>query len=537
MATSTRRRRGTLNGVSVPPREPDDSPELPVLELAPVEVEAEEAEGLDPSRGLSDGRDLRRTTARGTLINSAFQIGFSGLGTLQRVIVAGFLTRAEFGIWGVVTAIIVNLSWLRAFGIGDKYLQQSEPDQERAFQKAFTLELLVSLGFVVLVAAVFPLWAIAYNRSEIILPAIVVSLAMPISAFETPSWIPYRRLEYARARYLTAIDPVVMFVATVGLAVAGAGYWCFVGGVLAGSVAGGIVCTLTSPYPLRLRFERGTVREYARFSWPLVGSGLSRLLVVQGSLIVANHVMGISAVGSIALATGFAVFADRVDGIVSGTLYPAVCAVVDRRKLLAEVFVKSNRVALMWAMPFGVGLALFAPDLVHFALGERWRPAIGLLAAFGLTCAVGQVAFNWAIFFRAVNDTRPIFVSSVVNIVVFLAVSVPAMFAFGVTGYALGFAVANAVQIVIRGYYVRRLFEGFSVLNQLIRATIPTVPAAALILILHALAPEGRTLARAIAELAAYSAGCIACTWLLERRLVTELIGYLRGRRPHPVAA
>ena len=41
-------------------------------------------------------------------------------------------------------------------------------------------------------------------------------------------------------------------------------------------------------------------------------------------------------------------------------MYPAICAVQDRLELLRESFVKSNRLALMWAMPFGVGIALFA---------------------------------------------------------------------------------------------------------------------------------------------------------------------------------
>ena len=40
---------------------------------------------------------------------------------------------------------------------------------------------------------------------------------------------------------------------------------------------------------------------------------------------------------------------------------------------------KSNRVILMWAIPFSVGLALFAGDLVKFVLGEQWESAVGLL--------------------------------------------------------------------------------------------------------------------------------------------------------------
>ena len=54
----------------------------------------------------------------------------------------------------------------------------------------------------------------------------------------------------------------------------------------------------------------------------------------------------------------------------------------DRLDLLFETFVKSNRIALMWGLPFGVGVALFASDLVHFGIGDRWRPGVGLIQAF-----------------------------------------------------------------------------------------------------------------------------------------------------------
>ena len=59
----------------------------------------------------------------------------------------------------------------------------------------------------------------------------------------------------------------------------------------------------------------------------------------------------------------------------------------DRRDLLLESFVKSNRLALMWGFPFGVGVALFGADLVHFVIGDRWAGAIVLIQAFGLMAA------------------------------------------------------------------------------------------------------------------------------------------------------
>jgi O-antigen/teichoic acid export membrane protein len=485
---------------------------------------------IDPSRLDPHVKSLRTHAARGTLINSGFQLGLTALGALQRLAIAAWLTREEYGLWGILVATLITLTVLKQLGIADKYIQQNEDDQEAAFQKAFTLELGLSAAFFVLVCLVLPLYGLAYGHMEIVAPGIVLALSVMLTAFESPSWIPYRRMQYMRQRTLTAIDPVTAFAVTIPLVAAGASYWGMIIGAVAGSAAGAIVCTVTCPYRLRLRFSRDTLREYASFSLPLFGMGLSRLAVVQGSLIVASHTVGLAGVGVIGLATTISVFADRADQILSQTIYPAVCAVVHRIDVLAEAFVKSNRVALMWAAPFAVALALFADDLVHYAFGERWNAAVPLLIAFGLTCGAGQVAYNWHVFMRALNRTKPLFHAAVLELVVFFAVAVPGMIVFGVAGYAAGFAATTAVQIAIRSWYMRRVFHGFRVLRQMARAIVPTLPPAALILLMRFVADGGRTPARVVVELALYWGVAIGATVLLERTLVKEMVSYLRGR-------
>lgn len=492
------------------------------------------AAGALAQRGIDTGeRTLREHAARGTVINSGFQVGLAGLRMLQRLVVAGFLTQAEFGLWGILIATLLTLSWLKELGIADKYVQQTEPDQELAFQKAFTLELGVSLAFFAFVAAAFPLYALAYGHEEIIVPGIVLALSVPITAFEAPAWIPYRRLQYVRHRILLSVNPVVAFVVTIALGVAGAGYWCLVIGVVSGALAGAIAATATSPYRPAIRFHRGTLREYASFSWPLVGFGMSNLLVVQGTLLVANRTVGLAGIGVIGLAGTIASFGDRVDRIISQTIYPAVCAAADRLEVLHETFVKSNRVTLIWAMPFGIGLALFAGDLITFVLGEQWRDAEPLLIAIGLIVAIGQVGFNWTIFMRAVNDTKPIFYASLLSVATFFVVMIPALIAFDLAGYAVGLAVGTALQLVAREFFMRRLFPGFAMVRQLLRAIAPSVPAAALILGLRQLLPADHSVFLALGELALYAVATVAFTYLFERRLVGELVGYL-GRRSRP---
>ena len=92
-------------------------------------------------------QNLRVRAARGTIINSAFQIGLSALGLLRQLTVAAFLTVEQFGLWGIMLAILTTLLMLKQIGIADKYVQQTEPDQEAAFQKAFTLEFGLTIAY------------------------------------------------------------------------------------------------------------------------------------------------------------------------------------------------------------------------------------------------------------------------------------------------------------------------------------------------------------------------------------------------------
>src|SRR2546423_5307014 len=125
------------------------------------------------------------------------------------------------------------------------------------------------------------------------------------------------------------------------------------------------------------------------------------MFVAEISVLVGEKPVVLAGAGAIALASTIAIYTDRVDSVVTATLYPAVCAVRDRSELLFESFVKSNRLALMWGVPFGVAVALFASDLVHFGIGERWRPAVVVFQAAGLVSAGGHLRFNLDAFFPA----------------------------------------------------------------------------------------------------------------------------------------
>ena len=504
-----------------------------------------EAEDVSASHARADregikltGGAIRKHAARGTLINTGFMVALSFLGFIRGFVLAAFLTREDYGIWGVLVVSIGTVLWLKQVGIGDKFIQQDDEDQEAAFQRAWTLEVMSSVFFLLILAACLPLFAKAYGEPELILPGLVtIFLVLPSGMLKAPLWVAYRRMEFVKQRTIQAIDPIVGFVVAISLAIAGAGYWSMIVGLLVGGWTAAAVAVATSPYKLRFRYDKGTLREYWAFSWPIFITSGSSLVIAQSATFATEAHLGLAAVGAVALASSVTNLTHRLNGLVSGTIYPAVCAVKDRLDLLFETFVKTNRLALMWATPFGIALALFCGDLVSFGIGEKWRPAVELLQVYGVTAAIGHIGFNWDAYFRARGDTKPMAVTAVATMLAFLCVGIPLLFEMGLRGLALGVAAQSFTNLCFRAYYLQKLFHGFKFIRHAIRAITPTIPATALVVLLRVAEPwDKRTVWMALGELAVYVLATAVATWRLEKPLLREVRGYIAVRTP-PVTA
>src|SRR4051794_14556526 len=187
-----------------------------------------------------EGRSLRGHAARGVLINSGFTVALGLLNLVRGFALAAFLTAEDYGIWGTVLVVYMAVVLLKQVGISDKYVQQDEPDQEREFQKAFSLE--AGFAVVAAVGAVIaaPIVAWAYGDPRLLPVTLTFAVVLLAAPFQMPVAVFYRRMQYARQATQQAIEPVVMTVVSLTLAVAGAGYWALFAGMAAGAWAGAI---------------------------------------------------------------------------------------------------------------------------------------------------------------------------------------------------------------------------------------------------------------------------------------------------------
>jgi PST family polysaccharide transporter/lipopolysaccharide exporter len=477
------------------------------------------------------GGELRRRIVRGTLINAVALAGVDALVLAQGLIVTRLLGPAAIGLYGIVTVTTMTVVALKRVGVDEAFVAQDEPEQALEFQRAFTLELAISAVFSLILCALAPVVAAVYGDPRLL--ALMAAMAyLPLAfALQAPTWIFFRRMDFARQRLLQGIVPVVTFLVTVPLAAGGAGVWSLVIGPAVGNLAGVIAAVRASPYPLALRWDRATADRYLRFSvWVLVSS-LAALVVLQGQVLAFDLHDGLAAVGFVTLAATFARYIDRADQIVTVTIYPAICAIRGRTAALAQLFVRSNRATLLWTLPAAAGIVLFSQALVDHVLGRAWDPAVPLMQGLAVAAALQQVGFNWFSFYRAHGASRPGAVEAVAGAAAFLAFAVPGLIAAGFTGFVVGRCAGVLVQLAVRARYVRALLPSVRARDVLARPLVPVALGVAAVVALR-LVPgwSGDTGAAALAEIALFAAVVAGASVALERDLLRELTAALGGR-------
>src|SRR3954451_4979820 len=241
--------------------------------------------------------ELRRRTARGAIVNGFFLGGAEALVLLQGLIVTVLLGPSAIGLYGIVTTTAMTIVALKRVGIDEAFVQQSEAGQEEEFQRAFTLELALSTGFALVIAACAPLVETVYGDARLLWLTLAVAYLPIAFALQAPQWIFFRRMDFVRQRTLQAVVPLVTFCVTIPLAAAGVGVWSLVIGPLAGDGAGIVVAIRVSPYRLRLRFDRDARRRYFSFSWPIFVNSVALHVVQQGQVLAFALDGGLAAAG------------------------------------------------------------------------------------------------------------------------------------------------------------------------------------------------------------------------------------------------
>jgi O-antigen/teichoic acid export membrane protein len=337
-------------------------------------------------------KDLKQRTIRGGLVRIVSQASTLLLRTGSLMILARLLTPKDFGLVGMVTAVIGVFSVFKDFGLSAAAIQRSEISAEQS-STLFWINLLFGAILSLLTLAMGPLIARFYHQPHLVGVAAALGTVFLFNAASVQHSVQLER--QMRFVALSILDVVSLMVGvTVGIIMArhGFGYWSLVATPTLTPLAYAIsVWILSGWIPGKPRRGIG-ILSMMRFGGTLTLNGLVRYFASNFDKILLGRFCGVDALGIYGRAYQvISIPSDNLNSSAGGVTFAALSRLQGEPARLRNYFLKGYSMVLSLILPITFSCGLFAAEILQVFLGHKWgsaAPIFRLLAPVGFAFTI-----------------------------------------------------------------------------------------------------------------------------------------------------
>jgi len=461
-----------------------------------------------------------------------------GIRIVSLMVLARLLAPSDFGLVALALASLAFVNVFSDLGLGAVLVVRQDLDRE-SMGTVLSMMLMTGTAGAVIVAGTAPLIASLLHEDELTPFLVVLSLTLLINVF---AWfyemLMQRELEFRRLFACNVAQTVVYVVVTLSLAMTGAGAWSLVAGEIGSSLALGAALLVATPYRIAPAWARDRVRELFGAGWGFLAQGSVSFIESNADRLIIGRLLGTTQLGfySIAFRLGEMPYWALAHPVAMVT-FPGFARMRERGEEIAAAFLSSLRLVAVLVVPVGVLLSATAGPVVHALLGERWTPAIGVIAIMGLWASVRSLAGILAWLLNSIGEAKLLAKTSASVILALVPGIAVAASLSGVREVALVILSGAVVNVSIYALWIQRR-GGIGLREQwrAVRAPVLAAPgawlAAAALSLLGDGWPAGATLAAALlAGLAAY----VITLVLLDRSILAWIPAQVRrALEPRP---
>jgi O-antigen/teichoic acid export membrane protein len=448
------------------------------------------------------------------------------------IYVMRLLDPTDYGLLAMATVLLGLLLMFAEVGLGPALVQRKEVSEED-FRQALGIIWLVNLLLFALANAAAPAVAVFYHEPR--LQALVHALSLQfllLPLIVLPDAQLQRRLAYRQRSLIELGGALSGSLATLALALSGAGVWALALGNLATLAVRALALNFSAPSYWRPRWPGQGIGAILGFGGSLTAARLLWYCFMQADVLIVGRMLGDQLLGLYSVSMHLASLPmQRITAILNQALFPVLArAQHDLPAIRVGVLQMLGYVGLL-AFPMLWGMASVAPELVHVVLGPEWD---GAVLPLQVLCLIMP--------FRALAQLLPTVTDALgqpnvgLNNVILSCLVMPPAFYFGsrwgIQGIAFAWLLAYPLVLLMN---MRRMLRAIGVgAAEVARRAGPAVLCAALMygvvsLLRNSLQEQPRAWAL-VAEIAAGMLSYGAASLLLNRALVAELRGMLRRR-------
>lgn len=337
-------------------------------------------------------KNLKQKTLRGGAAKMCAQVANLLLRTGSLMILARLLDPKDFGLVGMVTAVIGVFGVFRDFGLSAAAVQRMTVTEEQA-STLFWINLLVGALLGLLALSLAPLVVVFYHEKRLFRVTAVLATAFLFNAAGVQhSSMLERQMRFVTLSVIDIVSLVVSTAVGIGMALRGFGYWALVATTTVTPIvytAGVWITTAWVPGPPR---TQSGMRSMLRFGGTVTLNGLVMYIASNFEKVLLGRYWGVDALGIYGRAYQLInIPTDNLNSAAGGVAFAALSRLQDDPKRLKSYFLKGYSLVLTLTVPITFTCALFADDLITVFLGPKWHSASGvfrLLAPTTLAFAI-----------------------------------------------------------------------------------------------------------------------------------------------------
>jgi PST family polysaccharide transporter len=393
-------------------------------------------------------KDLKQRAIRGGFARLCAQALNFGLRLGSLALMARLLEPADFGLVGMVMAVIGVLSLFRDFGLSTATVQQRTVTNEQV-STLFWVNMLVGALLALLALAVAPLVAAFYGEPRLIWVTVALAPVFLLNAAGVQhSALLQRDMRFTVSSVIDVVSLMVSSAVGVGMALRGCGYWALVATALLGPLVSTIAVWLVTAWiPGRPQRHSG-LRSMLHFGGTITLNGLVVYVAYNLEKVLLGRYWGADTLGIYGRAYQLAnVPTENLNSSIGGVAFSALSRLQDDAPRLKSYFLKGYSLVLALTLPITIVSALFAEDLIAVLLGPKWREVVPIFRLLAPTILISAMMspFSWLLFsIGRVGRSLKIALVIAPLVIVGYVLGLP----YGPRGVAFGYSAAMALWLV-----------------------------------------------------------------------------------------
>src|SRR3984885_2685130 len=319
-----------------------------------------------PERGCRKVmKDLKEKAIKGGLAKACSQgtTVFLRVGSLM--VLGRLLSPKEFGLVGMVTAVIGVLSLFRDFGLSTATVQREYVSEDQ-LSTLFWINLFVGGILALFSVGVAPLVARFYNEPRLVAVTTVLALGFIFNA----AGVQHGALLQRQMRFTAmAISSVCLWIA----------------------------CTWIPGMP-----RKGVgVRSMMRFGGTITVNSLVVYVAYNLEKVLLGRFWRADAIGIYGRALPLLTIpTDNLNSSIGGVAFSALSRIQNDPERLKSYFLKGYSLVLTLTLPITFACALFAPDVIFVVLGPKWKDAAAIFRLLAPTILIFAIInpLAWLLF-------------------------------------------------------------------------------------------------------------------------------------------